>query len=242
MDLSNLISLQRIDKQLIALEVKKGNLPEIVQQLESRLLSSTEKLFTNKSDLDEAKKTGRANENEIDELYEKLMKYQEQSYSVKTNKEYDAITIEIETIENKIEENEKKKADLSHLVKENEISVQELDKQVTELEAELSQKQLELNEKLSQTESQELKLTKERELLTEQIDKRLLNNYNRIRNGKNGIALSEVTSYTCGECFATIPAQKAVEVRMKDQIILCEVCGRILVPRETLEEQPVLIN
>jgi uncharacterized protein len=239
MDLSKLISLQRTDKQLIVLEVKKGNLPEIVKQLESRLISSTEKLSTSKSDLDEAKKTGRANENEIDELYEKLMKYQEQSYSVKTNKEYDAITIEIETIENKIEENEKKKADLSHLVKENEISVQELEKQVTELEAELSKKQLELKEKLSQTESEELQLTKERELLTAQIDKRLLNNYNRIRNGKNGIALSEVTSYTCGECFATIPAQTAVEVRMKDQIILCEVCGRILVPRETLEEQLV---
>ena len=69
-----------------------------------------------------------------------------------------------------------------------------------------------------------------------------MNNYNRIRNGKNGIALSEVTSYTCGECFATIPAQTAVEVRMKSRIILCEVCGRILVPRETLVDQPVLTN
>ncbi|MBC8185082.1 hypothetical protein H8E88_28645 [candidate division KSB1 bacterium] len=240
MDLSKLISLQRIDKQLIALEITKGDLPEIVQQLEGRLVSCTNRLSNSKSELEEAKKTGRANENEIDELYEKLMKYQEQSYSVKTNKEYDAITIEIETIENRIEENEKKKADLIHLVKENRETVGELEKQVTELEEEFSQKQLELKEKLSQTESEELRLTKERELVTEQIEKRLLNNYNRIRNGTNGIALSEVTNYTCDECFATIPAQTAVEVRMKNRIILCEACGRILVPRETLEAQPAL--
>ncbi len=240
MDLSKLISLQRIDKQLIALEVKKGDLPEIVEKLESRLVSSTEKLSTGKSELEDAKKTGRANEIEIDEFYEKLMKYQEQSYSVKTNKEYDAITLEIETIEKKIEDDEKKKADLAHLVKEKEEAVQVLVKLVAELEKEFSQKQLELKEKLSQTESEELRLNKERELVTGQIDKKLLNNYNRIRNGTNGIALSEVTNYTCDECFATIPAQKAVEVRLKDRIILCEACGRILIPRDTLEEQSVL--
>ena len=168
------------------------------------------------------------------------MKYQEQSYSVKTNKEYDAITLEIETIENKIEEDEKKKSELAHFVKERDEAVQVFEKQVDELEKEYSQKKLELKDKLSQTESEEKRLSKERELVKEQIDKKLLNNYNRIRNGKNGIALSEVTNYTCGECFATIPAQTAVEVRLKDRIILCEVCGRILVPREILEEQPAL--
>ena len=242
MDLSKLISLQRIDNKLKELEIEKGDLPELVQQLESSLESSTNKLSTYKNEMEEARHAVLANKNEIAELYEKLIKYQEQSYSVKTNKEYDAITLEIETIENKIDENEKKESELKLQVKENGNNVQKLEKQVADLEEEFANKQSELKVKLSQTESKELKLVRERELVSGQIDKKVLYNYNRIRNGKHGAALSEVTNYTCGECFATIPAQTVVEIRQMDRIIICEVCGRILVPPETLEEQPVLIT
>ena len=71
MDLSKLISLQRIDNKLKELEVEKGDLPEIVQQLENNLESSTNKLSTFKKELEEAKRVMRANKNEIAELYEK---------------------------------------------------------------------------------------------------------------------------------------------------------------------------
>ena len=72
MDISTLINLQQIDKQLIALEVKKGDLPDIVRQLEVKLVSSSEQLSACKSELEDKRKTSRANEAEIEELYEKL--------------------------------------------------------------------------------------------------------------------------------------------------------------------------
>lgn len=240
MDLVKLIALQDIDKKLIDLDNVKGDLPETVQQLKNKLAVTTDKFLKNKSELEEAQKAKRANESEIEELYDKLIKYQEQSYSVKTNKQYDAITVQIEIIENKIEENEKRKSDLSHQVKSSEKNVPELEKQVADLEKELTVKQAELKIKMSQTEADELRLKKEREELSNQIDKKLLSNYNRIRNGTNGIALSEVMNHTCSECFGTIPAQTALEVRMMDKLILCELCGRILVPPGKHEELPIL--
>jgi len=232
MDLSKLILLQRIDKQLTDLETEKGDLPATVQLLDSRLSSLKIDFENNKNSLDEAKRMMRVNETSIADLYDKLMKFQEQSYSVKTNKEYDAITVEIETTEKKIEENEDKKTELANHMQHMEMTVAEMEKQIVALEKEFAAKQAELKGKLSKTAAEETRLKKEREFLTQQIDKKLLYNYNRIRNGKKDVALAEVENYTCRACFATIPAQKVVEIRMMDKLILCEVCGRILVPAE----------
>jgi len=240
MDISKLIKLGDIDYKLNKLEAFKGDLPEIVQRLENELATSTDEYLKSKNELEEAQKTTIINKNETELLYDKLIKFQEQSYSVKTNKEYDAITIEIETSEKKIEDNEKMKSDLLHQVEEVTNEVSKLEKQVADLKSELAVKQAELKEKMSKTEAEELKLKKEREDIANQIDKKILYNYNRIRNGTNGIALAEVDNYTCSECYATIPAQKVVEVRMMDRIILCEVCGRILIPSQKQKEQHVL--
>ncbi|MCX5754289.1 MAG: C4-type zinc ribbon domain-containing protein [Candidatus Krumholzibacteria bacterium] len=36
----------------------------------------------------------------------------------------------------------------------------------------------------------------------------------------------------CQGCYSRVPPQRAVEVRRNDQIMNCEVCGRILVHYE----------
>ncbi|MBQ4215049.1 MAG: hypothetical protein II663_02100, partial [Bacteroidales bacterium] len=36
----------------------------------------------------------------------------------------------------------------------------------------------------------------------------------------------------CGGCFAKIPPQRQLDVRMRKKIIVCEYCGRILVDKE----------
>ena len=241
MDLAKLVQLQKIDSKLLDLDNHKGDLPETVQRLKNSFAANTKNLADAKNKLSEAEKAKKENKNEIDELYDKLIKYQEQSYEVKTNKEYDAITIEIETTEKKIEEDESNNKELLLQVASYKEKVAELEIQLRELDAELAKKLIELDEKLSLTEDEENMLKKERDEVTNQINKTLLANYNRIRNGKNGIALSEVSNYTCSECFGTIPAQTAVEVRKMDKIILCELCGRILISTQNGVNQPAVI-
>ena len=229
MDLFQLVKLQSFDKRLMELEAVKGDLPETVKRLEITLSVHSGKLSSSKAELEQIQKDQRDNIAENDDLYDSLIKYQEQVYSVKTNKEYDAITVEIENIENKISANESQNAEI--ITQEHKITaeIEELEQQVTDLEKKLSEKKIKLQEKMVQTETEEKQLLNNREQTAGNIGRRLLYNYNRIRNGKNGIALAEIHNYTCDGCYATIPAQKVVEVREMDQIILCETCGRILV-------------
>lgn len=247
MAIFKLLKLQEIDKRLMELESFKGDLPEQVENFKDRIANLKQELLTNKQGLEEVKKSNRSIEMDIRSLNDKLNKYQEQLYSVKTNKEYDAITMEIENLEKKIEDAELKGVEL--LEKEDRLTadVERLEKQLTEVEHSLNEREFELQEKLNQTEAEQKVLLSNRNDIIPTVDRRLLANYDRIRKGRGGIALAEIENYTCHACNATIPAQTVVEVRKMDQIISCEVCGRILVVtnnhvEKQLEPDPKISN
>ena len=65
------------------------------------------------------------------------------------------------------------------------------------------------------------------------IDNRLLTAYERIRSKvRNGLAVVTVQRDACSGCFNRIPPQRQVEVSLGKKLIVCEYCGRILVPSE----------
>ena len=74
-----------------------------------------------------------------------------------------------------------------------------------------------------------------RKNVTVRLEGRLLAAYERIRKGKNGLAIVPIRKRACGGCFKTLPPQKIQEVRRTDSILTCENCGRILYWDENLE-------
>ena len=229
MAIFKLLKLQEIDKRLMELDSFKGDLPEQVDNLKDRITNLRDELSNKKQNLEEVKKLNRSIEINIRALNDKLNKYQEQLYSVKTNKEYDAITLEIENLEKQVEETELKGVEL--LEKEEKLiaDIERDEKQLSEVEHSLNKKEFELQEKLNQTKAEQKVLLSNRNEIIPTVDRRLLATYERIRKGRDGIALAEIENYTCNACFTTIPAQTVVEVRKMEKIITCEVCGRILV-------------
>ena len=104
--LNNLIDLQKVDTELQHLEEQKGDLPQQVQKLKDELSRLKEDFETQNSNLTETKRLKLHWEGELEALLQNLKKHQDQLYSVTTNREYDAITTEIDTIKEKISEAE----------------------------------------------------------------------------------------------------------------------------------------
>ena len=97
----------------------------------------------------------------------------------------------------------------------------------------LDQKKSELDAIIAETEKDEEKLKKKSDKAKKQLDEHLLNAYERLRgNFKNGLAVVPVDRDACGGCFNRIPPQKQLDIVQKKRIIICEHCGRILVPAE----------
>jgi len=239
MELAPLVNLQDVDKKILALEMSLGGLPQEVDSLRSDLNQLEDDIATINRHFNECQISRRKLEGDIEMLQGKLKKYQEQVYAVTTNKEYDAISTEIENTKETIENNETNL--LESLEKEDELKNQLLkeDEQQQQLTVILNEKVAILNQKLKENEAELSRLQQLRKEYVQQIDKPLYANYERIRKARNGVALSEIDRYTCRECFATIPAQTVVEVRKMNSIIVCETCGRILVHTNSLNKKPV---
>jgi predicted nucleic acid-binding Zn-ribbon protein len=224
-----LVSLQTIDSKFDALQLQKGDLPFMIEEAETDLESKIVK----KSELENVIAKGEADRRmfqmEIEAGNDKLKKYEEQLYKVQTNKEYDAISLEIDTKKMEIKELENKI--LQSLEEEEELksTIEELKQGIERLEEQLLEYRKELDEITEQTQEEEKRLNKEREKILADIDKRYQWQYERIRKAKDGLAVVQIKKNSCGGCFSAIPPQKIVEIREMNRLYTCEHCGRILV-------------
>lgn len=229
MYLTQLLNLQEIDMQISKIEASLGNLPQQVDELRTQVDIVNEEIKTFKNELVEIDAEKRKLEGEISLFGEKQKKYQEQVYSVTTNKEYDAISAEIEATKAHIDEHENILLELLDREENIEKNLKEKEEEIEKLKLNYKEKDAVLTEKKKANEAELNKLATERTSVVSQIKRPLYSQYERIRRARNGLVLAEVKNYTCQGCFATIPAQTVVEVRKMNRIIICETCGRILV-------------
>ena len=89
---------------------------------------------------------------------------------------------------------------------------------------------------ISETQIEEDKLLADSDKAKAKIEERLVSAYLRLRNNsKNGLAVVQVLRDACGGCFNKIPPQRVLDILTKKKILVCEHCGRILVPEVATE-------
>lgn len=227
--LERLVQLQQVDAQLMELESAKGDLPREVAEFQARLeelkawLESKE-TFRKKSQADR-----RAQEGLVKLTTEKMKRHQGQLYDVTTNREYDAITAEIEQERQTIGDAETQILELIEAEETSGKEMAERDGEVDGLQGELTTKQKELARVSNSNRERELTLQHEREKIVVRLNKAHMRLYDRIWRAKNGRAVVPVQREACGGCFNAIPPQRCVEIRKMSSLITCETCGRILV-------------
>jgi predicted nucleic acid-binding Zn-ribbon protein len=224
-----LIDIQEIDSRFDILQLQKGDLPLMIEESKEGLQEKSNKKHELEENIEKGEADRRMFQMEIEAGQEKLKQYEEQLYKVQTNKEYDAISLEIDTKKMEIKELENKI--LQSLEEEEELKsqIEQLTDEVKNIEEQLSEHRRELDDIILQTKEEEAHLQKEREKILAEIDKRYQWQYERIRKAKEGIAVVSVKKNSCGGCFSAVPPQKIVEVREMNRLFTCEYCGRILV-------------
>ncbi len=230
--LRNLYALQYIDSNLDELEEMKGDLPSEIRSLEGRV----EGLTAQRAALDQAMKTAFAQrdhaDSEIVTLRDKVERYKVQQTKVRTNKEYDALTKEMDTATETISRLEKEMEALENKATLARSEIEVLGEQLQELQKVLDEKNVDLTEITRTTEAEELKFRNDRLKLVSRITKADIATYERIRKAKKGMAIVAVKRGACGGCFNRVPPQKILELKQNSRIYTCEHCGRILVSDE----------
>ena len=224
-----LIDLQEIDSRFDVLQLQKGDLPLMIEEAEEDLESKIQEKQEIERGIQKGEADRRMFQMEIEASNEKLKQYEEQLYKVQTNKEYDAISLEIDTKKMEIKELENKILQSIEEEEELKFKIEEIEEGVKKLNDQLKEYRRELDEIILHTREEETLLKKEREKILANIDKRYEWQYDRIRKAKNGLAVVSIKRNSCGGCYSAIPPQKIVEIREMNRLFTCEYCGRIIV-------------
>jgi len=229
MSITHLVELQDIDSQLDDLNGLLGDLPKMVEELneqESRLLSNIEEDKTRLKEINlSLKKSETANSG----IQDKINKLTDQLFLVTNNKQYDALTNEIDHLKKQKDEND------SHIIlsmDEKEIlekSMSENETSLESLKSDLDIRRKKLETALSETSEEKAALEKSREKQISKIDSSTIQIYTKVISARSGVAVVSLSGDACGGCGAALPIQMASEIRAAAaHTHRCDNCGRFV--------------
>ena len=231
-----LYQLQLVDDQLDKLEELRGDLPNMVRSLENNINTFRTEISEKEIAQKESVEKRAQNEEEVEKLKESQKKFKAQLYQVRNNKEYDALTKEIDHSDEQIAKLEAENNALADLSKSLSEQIEEVKPKLTELEAELKEREADLKEIIKANENEEAVLLAERKKNEDQVKKPDLSVYMRIRKAKRGKAVSTIKRSACSGCHNIVPSQRQLEIRRNTRVFTCEYCGRILISQEIADE------
>jgi len=234
-ELSQLIALQQTDTNIRRLEAELNAIPqrraEIEREFEQRAFEF--RAIENRRDAARTERTRL--ETEIAETRLKAGHADKALMSSTNEKEYAAAIREADAARKHISELETKVLEQMEAFDGAEKEIGEHEPQIAQMRAEMEAK-LKAFEEQTRTQADQLtNLRAERERMAAELPKPMAAMYNRISSRiRGGVAVAEARNNSCSACFMALRPHVMSQVRLGEEIIICENCNRILyyVPAE----------
>lgn len=230
-----LIRLQTIDSKIDQITKLRGDLPEEISDMEDERAGLTTRLEKLKQEIKDSAVARKQAETDIKDAEGLIKKYEEQQLQVRNNREYDALTKEIEAQKQRIVDCTAKGEEIEVMKPALEAAVEEAEERLKGLEADLEQKKGELAEVMKDTKSEQAELEKLRNKAEKEVDERYVRAYNRLRSRvRDGRAV--VPLERGAAAGFSVPPQRQLEIRQRNRIVACEHTGRIIVDGDLFHE------
>jgi len=230
--LTALIKLQGLDTEIYGLRNEKEAKPQELKAMEAAFEAKKQNLAEIEKKALDLQKQRKERELELATNEESAKKLQSQLYSLKTNKEYQAMLQQIQdtkadgsVIEDKIlilfDEADKIKKE----VEQEGFKLKEEEKVFLEQKKKVEIRVKEIDDSLSQLDGQ-------RKQIIPEVEPKMLAQYERILHSRDWLAIVNIKHDSCGGCHMSVSPQVVNLIKMYEHIITCEVCNRILYIQE----------
>lgn len=227
-DLDILKQIQEWDKEIYALREALAGLPHQLELAREEVERQRERFAKCEEDLRKLQLKQKEKEIELQTKEDNVKRYEAQLMQVKTNKEYSSLQAEIRSL----------KADNSIL----EEGLIELIDEVEMLEKKTREedKELKVKEELFQREAKAVEertksihvnvseLERQKNEKIKSVDLEIAALYEQVVRNKRGVALIQVHGETCPACQMQLRPQVLNELKLKEKIVICENCSRLL--------------
>ncbi|MCX7927967.1 MAG: C4-type zinc ribbon domain-containing protein [Candidatus Omnitrophica bacterium] len=226
--LEKLIELQALDGEIYKLNDEKNAIPQQIDNLIKEFEEKKKQLAAIEKEYLNVQKEKKDAELELASKEESIKKLQTQLYSLKTNKEYNAMLVQIQDakadaslIEDKILESMEKIEQVKSRIDAEKKHLEEEEKKLNAQKQVLIARQKEIEANISLLQSK-------RNQITPYLEKSILSQYERILRSREGLAIVSVKNNSCSGCNMFVPAQMINLIKMYERLVTCEVCNRIL--------------
>ena len=237
MGIETLIKIQEIDLEADGLKERARSIPAESAELDAELADARSALETAKLKLKELEKRQRHEELILDDKTTLLKKYDQQLFSVKTNREYKAILAEMDLSKAEISSTEDRILEILTDIDYVKGEIASADESLREEEATVRERKLQLDKELEDVQQKLRDREQQKQALIPGVDEDRYGLYEKIRKAKkNGPGAVPIKNDSCSGCYIQIPAQVVNELIAGDRLITCQSCSRILYWPENVEE------
>jgi hypothetical protein len=226
--IKQIVQLQNIDTQLQEINELLGDLPARVEELNQEKKELLEALENGKKRIQETELELARLGLHIKEVQEKRTQLKDQLFRVTNNRQYDALTQEIEFLKTDLEKSELENLELLELKEQLQDRLASQEKNLESLTKNLEQRQKNLEAKMAESAAQKSKLDTQRAKVSKSIDPAILARYQRVSEAREGLAVVPIKGNACGGCGAMVTPQIISNIRQGTGIFTCDVCSRFL--------------
>lgn len=226
--IDNLVKLQTVDTEMYTLKAEKESKPQEVKILEASFEEKKQRLSAMEKALLDLQKQRKDKELELASKEENAKKLQTQLYSLKTNKEYQTMLQQINDSKADASVTEDKILELFEQADKAKSEIEQEKLHLKEEEEAFNEHKKSVEERVKQIDGRLAQLEAQRKQILPGIEPKILKQYERILNNRDGLAIVSVKDNSCKGCNMFVPPQVINLIKMYERIITCEICNRIL--------------
>jgi len=232
--LTQLLELQRVDDELVALQTDYDGLPGHRDRIEAERAACDEQLETAKQALQDAEAAMRHAEGALQDQEALLHKLESQQFQVKSNDAYTALLREMDQAREAISEHETKILEHMDASEQARGQLAEVEKNIAETHSRLEAERRAIDARDEECTREIARLQALRAEVSPGVERELLAHYERVAKRRRPSVIL-VREERCGGCRVGIPPQSFIEILRAEAIVTCGNCSRILVHADKLE-------
>ncbi len=226
--IEQLVALQRVDCELIELDLELQNAPKEVEKLEGEYAAKESVINQYQEKISHLSAQDKRISSEIEEDTLKIKKSKNKLMMVSNTKEYHAMMREMDNLEKLNRTREEERMAVVEELQRQQESLGEIQKDANLIKEDLDVKRANLQERVKESEAQLAELNTLRESLCVDVPKPVLSRYEFIRSRLDSPVIVPVANGICDGCHIAIPPQSFNELQKGQQILSCPNCQRLI--------------
>jgi len=226
--IEQLVTLQEIDGEIIALQHELANAPLEIQALEKKSQDIETQRAIVREKLEYLHGQLKRLETDMEEDHTRLRKSKSKMMMVGNTKEYHAMVREMDNLEKLNRSRDEEKAAFADELTRQTAADKEVNAQVDVVRVELESARKGLDERMTAAQKRLDALNRSRKESCKALPPPILSRYEFIRSRLPNPVIVSVDHGVCSGCHISIPPQAYIELQKGNQILSCPNCQRLI--------------